>query len=72
MCPIRTRGKVNEDMEKDRSEYQAFTKPAEVHKAVNTLRGLVAGINSDASVGEKELDELINWCELLMDLFARL
>ena len=51
-------------MEKDRSGYQQFTKPAELHKAVNTLRGLVAGINSDAKVGQKELDELINWCEL--------
>ncbi|MUU10883.1 MAG: NAD-dependent DNA ligase [Oscillibacter sp.] len=58
-------------MEKDRSEYQAFTKPAEVHKAVNTLRGLVAGINSDASVGEKELNELINWCELQAPLRDR-
>ena len=24
---------------KEREEYQRFTKPAEVHKAINTLRG---------------------------------
>lgn len=33
-------------MEAER-EYRQFTKPAELHKAINTLRGLVAGINSD-------------------------
>ena len=58
-------------MEKERSEYQKFTKPAELHKAVNTLRGIVAGINSDASVGEDELHELVNWCELQAPLRDR-
>ncbi len=58
-------------MEKERSEYQKFTKPAELHKAVNTLRGLIAGINSDTQVGKKELDELINWCELQAPLRDR-
>lgn len=51
-------------MEKERTEYQAFTKPAELHKAVNTLRGLVAGISSDTVVGEQELTELMHWCAL--------
>ena len=37
------------------SDYQVFTKPAELHKAINTLRGLVAGINSDAEVDVKEI-----------------
>lgn len=58
-------------MEKERSEYQVFTKPAELHKAINTLRGLVAGINSDTAVGEKELAELIHWCELQAPLRDR-
>ena len=51
-------------MEKERSEYQAFTKPAELHKAINTLRGLVAGISSDTVVGEQEMTELMHWCAL--------
>lgn len=50
-------------MEPER-EYRQFTKPAELHKAINTLRGLVAGINSDLAVGEKEVTELAHWCEL--------
>ena len=45
-------------------DYQAFTKPAELHKAINTLRGLVAGINSDMSVESAEVTELVHWCEL--------
>ena len=39
-------GGTAERMETER-EYRQFTKPAELHKAINTLRGLVAGINSD-------------------------
>ena len=35
---------------KEREEYQKFTKPAEVHKAVNTLRGIVSGIATDTKV----------------------
>ena len=50
-------------METER-EYRQFMEPAELHKAINTLRGLVAGINSDLSVGSKEVTELIHWCEL--------
>ena len=48
----------------DFEEYQKFTKPAEVHKAVNTLRGLVAGINSDSGASAAEMAELTHWCEL--------
>lgn len=45
-------------------DYRQFTKPAELHKAINTLRGLVAGINSDLTVGATEVTELTHWCEL--------
>lgn len=50
-------------MSKDLSDYQAFTKPAELHKAINTLRGLVAGISADG-VDSDEIKELVHWCEL--------
>lgn len=46
------------------NDYQKFTRPAELHKAVNTLRGLVAGINSDNGASEAEMAELTHWCEL--------
>lgn len=49
---------------KEIDEYRTFTKPAELHKAVNTLRGIVAGINSDSDVGTSEITELVHWCEL--------
>ena len=49
---------------KEMEEYRAFTTPAELHKAVNTLRGIVAGINSDASVENSEIQELTHWCKL--------
>jgi len=44
-------------------DYHLFTKPAELHKAVNTLKGLVAGITSDGITSD-EVDELTNWCEI--------
>ena len=45
-------------------EYRAFTKPAELHKAINTLRGLVAGISSSDGVSPDEVQELTHWCSL--------
>lgn len=53
------------------SEYRIFTKPAELHKAINTLRGIVAGINSDKTVGSAEIAELTHWCELQANLRDR-
>lgn len=52
-------------------EYRTFTKPAELHKAVNTLRGIVAGISSDAVVSSAEIEELIHWCQLHANLRDR-
>ena len=47
---------------KEIEEYRKFTTPAELHKAINTLRGMVAGITTDYKVSEDEVNELINWC----------
>ena len=44
--------------------YRMFTKPAELHKAVNTLRGIVAGITTDTAIHASEMDELVHWCEI--------
>lgn len=53
-------------MEKIKSinDYRHFTGPAELHKAINTLRGLVAGITTDAKINVNEIEELTNWCLL--------
>jgi hypothetical protein len=45
-------------------EYRQFTTPAELHKAINTLRGIVAGITTDMHASQSEVEELINWCTL--------
>lgn len=45
-------------------DYRQFTKPSELHKAINMLRGIVAGISSSGDVNELEISELTNWCML--------
>lgn len=45
-------------------EYRQFTKPAELHKAINTLRGLVAGISCSGGVSAEEMQEIVHWCTL--------
>lgn len=56
---------------KEITDYRTFTKPAELHKAINTLRGIVAGINSDKTVGSTEITELTHWCALQANLRDR-
>ena len=45
-------------------DYRQFTKPAELHKAINSLRGIVAGITADSELTTQEMIELTHWCEL--------
>ena len=51
-------------MMKEQSEYRQFTMPAELHKAINTLRGIVAGISTDSTVSRDEINELTHWCSI--------
>lgn len=44
------------------NEYRKFTKPAELHKAINTLKGIVAGITTDNIISNDEINELVHWC----------
>lgn len=46
---------------KEPDDYRNYAKPAELHKAINTLRGLVSGISADGAMSEAEGDELANW-----------
>ena len=43
---------------KEIEEYRKFTTPAELHKAINTLKGIVAGITTDRKISKDEVDEL--------------
>ncbi len=45
-------------------DYTQFTSPAELHKSINTLRGIVAGIATDANASADEINELVHWCTL--------
>lgn len=51
--------------------YRQFTTPSELHKAINMLRGIVAGISSSGDVNELEIAELTNWCMLHASLKNR-
>jgi hypothetical protein len=46
------------------NEYRSFTKPAELHKAINMLRGIVAGISCSDGVSSDEIREMVHWCSL--------
>lgn len=52
-------------------EYRKFTAPAELHKAVNTLKGMVAGITTDRKISEDEVNELSHWCLCHANLIDR-
>ena len=58
---------VTHDME----EYRQFTGPQELHKAVNMLRGMVAGISIDGTLSDAETLELNHWCSLHANLRNR-
>ena len=55
----------------ERENYRKFTKPAELHKAINTLQGIVAGISADQIVNDAEISELTHWCQLQAHLQDR-
>jgi hypothetical protein len=46
------------------NEYRTFTKPAELHKAMNMLRGIVAGISCSDGVSPDEIREMVHWCSI--------
>lgn len=52
-------------------DYRRYTTPAELHKAVNTLRGMVAGISANGNISDDEVNELSHWCSLHANLINR-
>ncbi len=47
----------------DSMHYRQFTNRAEVEKAVNTLSGILKGIQLDNRISLKENKELLHWCD---------
>jgi hypothetical protein len=59
-------------MEKhDTLAYRQFTTKSEADKALNSLRGILIGINLDGQVNDAELLELGNWCSKHQELVDR-
>lgn len=49
---------------KELDEYRSFMGKAEMHKALNTLVGILEGIALDCQISAIEMDELTNWYSL--------
>lgn len=49
---------------KELNEYRRFMKREEMHKALNSLAGLLSGVAADGCVTEAESDEVKNWYSL--------
>lgn len=52
--------------------YRKYTKPGELDKSVNTLKGILAGIKADCVIDKEETAELFNWCSLHAHLANRM
>lgn len=49
---------------KEINDYRMYTSKSEVHKAINTLIGIVNGVKFDETVNDRESSEITNWCNL--------
>lgn len=49
---------------KTHNEYSSTAGKAETEKAINTLRGILKGIDIDQEINKNELQELVNWCRV--------
>ena len=49
---------------KELSEYRGFMKKEEMHKALNSLSGILSGVAADGFVSEAESNEVQNWYAL--------
>lgn len=48
-------------MGKELQEYRQFMKKEEMHKALNSLSGILSGVAADGAVSEDESNEIQNW-----------
>ncbi|NQD67274.1 NAD-dependent DNA ligase [Bacillus haikouensis] len=49
---------------KEIHEYRKYTSKAEIHKAINSLIGMIEGIRLDQAINLDELEEIIHWCSM--------
>lgn len=55
----------------DNLPFRQFTTKSEADKAINSLKGILLGINLDKNINDSELSELKNWCSKHHDLVNR-
>lgn len=58
-------------MSNEDQSYRKFTAKAEADKALNSLKGILEGINIDQKVNYAELQELDRWCQKHQDLISK-
>lgn len=51
--------------------FREFTSKSEADKAINSLRGILLGINFDHEINDLELKELDNWCTQHQEIIRR-
>lgn len=51
--------------------FRQFTSKSEADKAINSLKGILIGINIDGKVNDAEMQELNNWCGKHLNLINR-
>lgn len=47
----------------DLGTYKKYTKKSEMDKALHTLEGIIKGISIDGMINQKEIHELLSWCD---------
>ncbi len=57
--------------ELSKKELEVFTSKSRADKAINSLKGILLGINLDEQVNEKEINELKKWAEIHGGLINR-
>lgn len=55
----------------NRMEFTVYMGKANFEKALNSLTGIIKGIQADESINHKEIDELQNWCLLQYEYVNR-
>lgn len=55
----------------DTLDFRIFTTKSEADKAINSLKGILLGINLDGEVNQAEINELHQWAEIHHNLINR-
>jgi len=60
---LQPQGHMSDNSDLDDLSYLRYTGPQVLHKALNTLHGIIQGIAIDGKVDGTEAKELTDWCD---------